>query len=104
MTTEVVEEIKPSREAINRLQAEAAKLPQVQLETSHLFCNGMYCRTVLIPKGTTLAGNKNKAEHLFIIVSGDIAVMTENGMARFTKPTILKSLPGIKRAGHAFAD
>lgn len=100
-----------SHELVNRpndtvlaLQTEITQLPQVKLATAHLFCDGMYARTILIPKGVSLAGAQHRRAHIFIIVSGEISIMTNKAWAKFKAPWILESLPGTKRIGYAHED
>lgn len=41
---------------VQALEQEAAKLPQVEIETQHLLHAGMYARTVMIPAGVMITG------------------------------------------------
>lgn len=76
----------------------------VEIETNHHFAPGVYCREVVIPKGTTLTGKIHKTEHLNVISKGDITVWTEDGMKRIKAPAMIVSKPGIKRVGFAHED
>lgn len=94
----------PLRETILRLQTEMAKMPQVELQTEHHFVKGMYARSLFIPAGTTLVGKIHKSEHFFILVSGEMTLLTEEGMRRVQAPYLSCAMPGIKRVGFAHTD
>lgn len=94
----------PTREAIVRLQAELAKLPQIELDTQHFFVKGMYARQITIPAGTTLVGKVHKSEHFFMLLKGDMTLWTEEGMRRVQAPYVACAKPGIKRVGLAHTD
>lgn len=98
------EDATPTREEIDRLQAEMVKMPQAELETSHYFANGMYAREVHRPAGTLIVGKIHKHEHLFIVTKGQIVVWTESGMVRMNAPYVLVSKPGTKRVTLAEVD
>jgi quercetin dioxygenase-like cupin family protein len=94
----------PSREDIERLQASMRSLPQVTLETKHHFADGMYCRELFRPAGTTIVGKVHRREHFYIVLSGDVTVVGEGGTTRLKAPCILVSPPGTKRAVYAHED
>ena len=54
MNTELLEKIIPSKEQIEKLQAEMVKMPQAELQTEHYFSEGMYCRKLIRPAGTLI--------------------------------------------------
>lgn len=76
----------------------------VELPVTHHFAPGIYMRELFIPKGVTLTGKIHKTEHLNILSQGVLRVMTEDGMKTLTASTVVKSQPGIKRAGYAIED
>jgi len=93
------------RSAIQRLQDALSKLPQIPVNTGHFFCNGMYVRILMIPKGAALVGRVHKQEHFFMVISGDITIATDDATARFKGTSCpLVSKPGVKRAGWAHED
>jgi hypothetical protein len=99
---EIIEPV--SRERIEALQAAISKLPQAELETRHYWADGMYCRELFRPAGTTIVGKVHKKEHLLIIAQGTIRVWTEEGMKTVSAPFIWVSQPGTKRATFALTD
>lgn len=101
-------EAKPdaARRKLYALEAEVAKLPQVELPLEHHFADGVYVRTMFIPKGTCLTGKVHRHDCVNI-VHGDISVATENGARRITAlgaPQRFTSPAGTKRAGYAHED
>lgn len=77
---------------------------QIEFPITHHFAPGVYMREMFIPKGATLTGKIHKTEHLNILSQGELSVWTEGGMKRLKASTVIKSQPGIKRAGHAHED
>ena len=97
--------VAPSREQIERLQAEMVKMPQVDLQTEHYFSeSGMYCRKVFRPAGTLIVGKVHKHHHLFLCAMGEIIAWTENGMKRLQAGDVVESKPGTKRVTLAVTD
>ncbi|MEZ7524006.1 hypothetical protein [Burkholderia vietnamiensis] len=93
-----------ARAKVERLEREIQQLPQADCPVWHHFAPGLYARKMLIRKGITLTGAVHRTEHL-VIVSGDISVITDDGVQRITDSHfIFKSMPGMKRAGFAHQD
>ena len=86
------------RAMVERLQAEVAKLPQYEPETTHYFHGGMYCREVWRDGGVLVVGKVHRKEHFYLIVSGTVLITTDDGAQEITGPALLKSTPGTKRA------
>ena len=97
--------VAPSREQIDRLQAEMVKMPQADLQTEHYFSeSGMYCRKVFRPAGTLIVGKIHKQHHLFLCAMGEIIAWTETGMKRLQAGDVVESKPGTKRVTLAVTD
>lgn len=94
----------PKREAIVRLQEVLAQYPQVELEPEHLFCDGMYVRTLAIPAGTVVVGKTHRHEHPVLLTKGRARINTDRGMETITAPHVWISPPGAKRALVALED
>ena len=94
--------IAPMRAAVERLQGELAKLPQVEPETAHYFAKGMYLRTVFSPAGTCIVGKVHKTEHFYAVLSGVVHVTTDAGVIELNATRdglqILTCPAGTKRA------
>ena len=67
---EALENHIPSKELIEKLQAEMIKMPQAELETEHYFSGGMYCRKLTRPAGTLIVGKVHKKDHFFMCDKG----------------------------------
>ena len=100
----VSEIIRPDRAAIERLQAEMAKMPQAELTTEHYFADGMYCRYLPRPAGTLIVGKVHRKEHFYMVVSGRVRVTTDDGVVDISAPRVIVSKPGTKRAVLALED
>jgi len=61
---------------VRALERQAARLPQLPIETSHLFHAGMYARTVRIPAGVMITGVLIKTATI-LIISGDVVMYVE---------------------------
>ncbi len=93
------------RGKIMQLESVMKQMPnQIEIKTTHHFAPGVYMREILIPKGATVTGKIHKTEHLNILSQGELTVWTEDGMKRLKASQVIKSLPGIKRVGHAHED
>lgn len=87
------------------LQREVSRLPQVELETSHYFADGMYCRYLPRPAGTLIVGKVHKKEHFYVICCGTVKITQGEGEAvEITGPKVVVSQPGTKRAVYAVTD
>lgn len=63
------------------------------------FAPGVYARELFIPKGTLLTGKIHRHEHLNILLSGIVSVLTEtNGSELLQAPMVMISKEGTKRA------
>lgn len=87
-----------------RLEAELLSGEEIDLPVKHHFSRGVYARELFIPKGTVLIGKIHKYSQVNIVSRGDISVLTEDGIKRFTAGDHIVSGPGIKRAGFAHED
>ena len=92
------------RKNILNLENVMKEQEQVDIKTTHHFCNGIYAREIFIPKGVILTGKIHKEEHLNIISKGEISVATEDGVKVVKAPCTIISKPGTKRAGYAHED
>lgn len=103
MDLDIIKEA-PTRQQIDRLQAEMVKMPQVELQTEHFFSPGMYCRRVFRPAGTLIVGKVHKAPHFFLCAKGEIIAWTESGMRRLQAGDVVECQPGTKRVTLAVTD
>lgn len=101
---DILEKIIPSKEQIEKLQAEMVKMPQAELKTEHYFSEGMYCRKLIRPSGTLIVGKVHKKAHFFLCAKGEIIAWTESGMKTLKAGDIIESQPGTKRVTYAISD
>lgn len=87
-----------------QFEALLASLPQVELETVHHFCEGMYARDLIIPAGTALTGAEHREESFFLIRSGVLAILAPNGPELVAPGFMHPTKAGAKRAGYAVTD
>lgn len=95
------------RAQITRLKDELLAMPsphQRDFEVTHTLIEGVYTRTLVIPKGSILVGKIHLKECVNIIAKGDISVLTETGAGRFTAGHVATSGAGIQKLGYAHED
>lgn len=95
---------KVTRDNIERLEAAMLKEPQLEIETTHYFAEGIYAREIRIPKGALVTGKIHRTAHLNIVSQGKIAVVTEEGERVIEAPCCFVAPPGTKRAGLALEE
>ncbi len=89
------------REKVREIEAQLAQMPQADFHVTHHFSKGVYGRELLIPKGVCLTGKIHKYSQLNVLLSGDISVLTEDGVMRVQPPFVIVSPPGTKRVAYA---
>ena len=83
---------------VRLLEDELRKMPQYEPITTHTFHAGMYCREVYRGADVLVVGKVHKKEHMYYIVSGTVAITTDEGVMAVTGPKMICSKPGTKRA------
>lgn len=77
-------------------------LPQLDPQTTHHICDGVYLRKIILPKGCSATGAVHLTETLDILIYGDLTVVTEKGKKRISVPgSVFVSLPGLKKVAYA---
>lgn len=89
------------REKVFRAEEVLLAREQVEIPVRHYFSKGVYGREIFIPKGTILTGKIHKYSQLNVLVSGDLSVLTEDGIKRVRPPFIIVSPAGTKRIAYA---
>lgn len=92
------------RDRVHAVEFEMKKFDQIEIPVRHYFADGVYCREVRIPAGTLVTGKIHKYEHINIMSSGEMSVLTERGILRVRAPFTTVSLPGIKRIAYVHED
>lgn len=77
---------------------------QRDFDVEHTLIDGVYTRTLFIPKGSLLFGKIHLKECVNIVAKGDISVLTETGSGRFKAGHVAVSPPGIQKVGYAHED
>ncbi len=95
-----------ARDAISAELAAMLASPDklVELEISESLSNGLYTRTLFIPKGVRLIGKIHKKPCVNIVAKGDISIMTESGAARVQAGYSVTSPAGMQKVGYAHED
>jgi quercetin dioxygenase-like cupin family protein len=94
-----------TRGQVLALQREMSRLPQAELETRHLFADGMYARELCIPAGVLIVGKAHLRDHFFLLTKGRLRVTTAEGrVEEISAPCAFASPAGAKRAGLALED
>ena len=71
---------------IRDIQLQMSALPQPDCyKTTHRFANGMYARTFWMPAGHLVIGAKQRYEHLFMVLYGEVLIYTDDGGAESFK-------------------
>jgi hypothetical protein len=94
----------PTRAQVVEVEQRLRELPQVDMPVTEYFSEGVYGREIFIPAGTIITGKIHKFNSLNVLVSGEIAVLTNEGMRRITPPFVEVSPPGTKRIAYAITD
>jgi hypothetical protein len=77
---------------------------RVELAFTETLANGLYTRTLFIPKNTYLVGKIHRKACVNIVAKGDISIMTETGAMRVQAGYTVTSPPGIQKVGYAHED
>ncbi len=94
-----------TRKKVLALEAEMKKAPQLELPVEHLFSSqGVYARTLFIPKGVMLTGKIHKFAQINILLKGDIEVLVDGEVRRLRAPFMFVAPPGTKRIALAHED
>lgn len=94
----------PLVDRVTDLQKAVSQMHQYEPITDHIFHGGMYCRQVFRHAGVLVVGKVHKKEHFYMIVSGTVAITTDDGAMEVTGPYLFCSKPGTKRAVLALTD
>ena len=85
-------------------QAMMATMPQVEGKTEHYHLDGVYVRSLFIPKGSLLTGKIHNYESIGILAQGTMRITNGSMAGVISAPYIVVDKPGIKRMGYAETD
>lgn len=89
---------------IDRFEAELAKLQPVECPLVHSFTPGVYVRQIFMAAGSGITSREHKTRHHFIILKGEIAVVSGAERIIYKAPHIGITEPGTRRALYAIED
>ncbi|MGB1304010.1 hypothetical protein [Pseudoalteromonas marina] len=84
--------------AVEELQKALFNMPQVDIKTSHTFCDGVYAREITIPKDVAIVGAKHLTSFFMVISKGKCVITSNNEKNEYKAPCTLISPIGAKRA------
>jgi len=84
--------------------AAAEEIGETPMEPKHYFSKGVYARELFIPKGTLVVGKIHRHQNLNILSSGDLTVISIEGVQRVKPPFTVVSPPGVQRVVYAHED
>jgi hypothetical protein len=87
------------------LEKALLEMPQIDEEGFQLKewqSGGMYCRQITIPEGCLLTGRIYKRDHMEVMVSGDISIVSAEGVSkRYEGQNTIEAKSGKRQAGYA---
>lgn len=82
----------------------ASNFEQIEFDLEHHFCDGLYSRTIFLPKGSLLVGHIHKNSCINVISKGRIMTYSIDGKHVHTGHCVMPGQAGVKRAGVALED
>ena len=99
------------RDKVKELEGAIAETPGAffgdneKCPLKHLFGDGIYVRSIFIPKGMLIVGKIHKHSHPNFLMLGNVSVVTESGgIERLKAPHATISPAGTKRVVYAHED
>jgi hypothetical protein len=82
---------------IEQVESHLLDLPQVECPVVHHFGPGIYIREVTLPAGTLAIGHAQRFDHLNIMLTGAVAMVSDDGQTKVLRaPMIFVGKPGRK--------
>jgi hypothetical protein len=83
---------------MDELEARAANYPQTELPVTHRFTDGLYSREIFMPANTLVTSRTHLTEHPFVILSGIVDVIDEQGVVtQYHAPYVGTTKPNTRR-------
>ena len=89
---------------VDRMEADILKLPPIDLPLVHSFTPGAYVRQIFMPAGARLTSMTHKTRHHFVILTGEIAVISGTEKIIYKGPHVGITEAGTKRVLMALKD
>jgi quercetin dioxygenase-like cupin family protein len=70
----------------------------------HSFADGVYIRQMDMKKGSAVVGHIHNHEHVWFLLTGNLAVATEKTVEEYIAPCYVIAQPGSKRVIYALED
>src|SRR5262245_49763517 len=99
--SDVATAVPTMREKVDRLEAEMRRHPPIDIPVRHYFATGLYAREIIIPAGVVAVGKIHKTQHINVISSGAVTMVTPTGSAYVKAPYTWVVEAGIKAAAYA---
>ena len=100
--------VEQCRAKFNELEKELFKLPQIVDEDYSLkeyYSGGLYCRQITIPAGALITGRIYKFNHIEMMLSGDIIILSaDGGKKNYQGHNVIEAKSGKRQAGLALTD
>lgn len=90
---------------LDRVEAELARMPQVDCPVRHRFTPGLYIREITMPAGTMVTSVRHKTTHPFVITRGRVRVGSETeGWVEYVGPCHGITEAGTRRILHVIEE
>lgn len=89
---------------VEKLENTLNNLETVDLEVTHNFENGIYTRSLFIPKGTLLVGKRHRDNTINILSKGSMIIIDGDSKVEVTAPYQFIGEKLSKKAGYALED
>lgn len=104
-TSLTVEEHKTRFEELEEFLFSLPQLDGTSFKLREYKIGNMYAREITVPKGACLTGRVYKQNHLEFMISGDIAILSAEGVTkRYTGYNVIEAKAGKRQAGFALED
>ena len=77
---------------------------RVECPVKEIFSDGVYARTVMMPRGSIIIGKKHLTRHLNIILAGKATVWMDGDVSTIEAPAIIESQEGCRKVLHILED
>lgn len=85
------------RTRIENLEKFLMQHEQLDIEVNHHFSNGVYAREMHLPKDALIVGKIHRHQNLNVLSSGEVTVLSIDGLNRVMAPHTFVARPGVKR-------
>ena len=89
---------------IDKLEYELSLLPAAEMPLDHIFTDGIYIRKIFAPAGTLLTSVHHNTDHPFVLISGSMDVISNDGSFSVTGPFMGVTNKGTRRAIYIATD